>query len=88
DGSVLDEVIGESFINPINEEYIRQISVNSLKIELKDLNTFTLRNLLFPGENYFRVQHARVPGDLLVMGKLGAGPESFSVTPTETTIVA
>ncbi|SHM67185.1 hypothetical protein [Morganella morganii] len=87
-GSPKDKDIGESFINPINEEYIKQISMSSLKIELKDLNTFTLRNLLFPGENYFRLQHARVPGDLLALGRLGAGSESFSVTPTETTIVA
>ncbi|WP_274370253.1 hypothetical protein [Morganella morganii] len=63
-----------------------QYAVNHVKLD--SINTFTLRNLLFPDENYFRVQYASAPGDLLVMGRLGAGSESFSVTPTETTIVA
>ncbi|MCU6238139.1 hypothetical protein KWH75_13830 [Morganella morganii] len=83
-----DEYMSGEIIDAVNEGFTKQMSDSHLKIELQDLNTFTLRNLLFPGENYFRVQHARVPGDLLVMGKLGAGSESFSVTPTEITMVA
>ncbi|EMQ4856728.1 hypothetical protein AAIB78_001332 [Morganella morganii] len=88
DGFALDKNITYEAIDDISKKFSEQMSDSHMKIELQDLNTFTLRNLLFPGENYFRVQHARVPGDLLVMGKLGAGSESFSVTPTETTIVA
>lgn len=56
--------------------------------KFNNINTFTLRNLLFPADNYFRVQDACAPCDLLVMGRLGVGAESFAVTPTETSIVA
>ncbi len=72
----------------IHDEIIDKMKFSAVNIKLKDINTFTLRNLLFPGENYFNADYARVPGDLLVMGKLGAGSESFAITPTETTIVA
>lgn len=68
--------------------FFEKIKSSAINIKLNNINTFTLRNLLFPADNYFRVQYARVPGDLLIMGKLGAGSESFSVTPTEITIVA
>lgn len=68
----------------VNDDLVKKFS----EFKLNDINTFTLRNLLFPGENYFHPDYARVPGDLLVMGKLGAGSESFAITPAETTIVA
>ncbi|MEZ2636493.1 hypothetical protein ACBP95_12400 [Morganella morganii] len=88
DGANYDKYIDKEIINSVNEGFAEQLSDSHLKIELQGLNTFTLRNLLFPGENYFRVQHARVPGDLLVMGKLGAGSESFAITQAEITMVA
>ncbi|MEM8209565.1 hypothetical protein Q4R65_18995 [Morganella morganii] len=72
----------------LSDGIIDELKYTTMDVKLNGINTFTLRNLLFPGENYFRVQHARVPGDLLVMGKLGAGSKSFAITPTETTIVA
>ncbi|MEY0256494.1 hypothetical protein AB7X32_22420 [Morganella morganii] len=80
--------IMETYKSEVKDEIIDKMEVSAVRIKLKDVNTFTLRNLLFPDNNYFRVQHARVPGDLLVMGKLGAGSESFAITPTETTLVA
>ncbi|MBW5407611.1 hypothetical protein ACISK3_11990 [Morganella morganii] len=87
-----DKVGAEShmrdFQPELNSQFHDEIKSYAMNIRLNDISTFTLRNLLFPGENYFHADYARVPGDLLVMGKLGAGSESFSVTPTETTIVA
>ncbi|EPL8095213.1 hypothetical protein PN925_002928 [Morganella morganii] len=80
--------ISKEYRQEICNKIVDKIKVSSVNIKLSDINTFSLRNLLFPADNYFRVQYARVPGDLLVMGKLGAGSESFAVTPTETTIVA
>ncbi|WP_432693315.1 hypothetical protein [Morganella morganii] len=82
------EIITNFCTSKMGFKFSDELKYVSMNIKLNGINTFTLRNLLFPGENYFRIQHARVPGDLLVMGKLGAGPESFSVTPTEITMVA
>lgn len=72
----------------IKNQILDDMKISAVNLRLHNVNTFTLRNLLFPGENYFHADYARVPGDLLVMGQLGAGSESFSVTPGETTIVA
>lgn len=68
----------------VNENLVKIVS----EFKLNDINTFVLRNLLFPGNNYFRAETAFVPGDLLVEGQLAPGSESFAVTPTEITIVA
>lgn len=68
----------------VNEKVVKIVS----EFKLNDINTFVLRNLLFPGNNYFHSESAFVPGDLLVQGQLTPDSESFSVTPTETTIVA
>ena len=68
----------------VNERVVKIIS----EFKLNDINTFVLRNLLFPDSNYFRSETAFVPGDLLLQGQLAPGSESFAVTPTEITIVA
>ena len=75
-------------ISDISGKILNKMKLISMGIDFNSINTFTLRNLLFPGENYFHTQYASAPGDLLTLGHLGAGSESFSVTPTETTIVA
>lgn len=82
------EIYRNKFQPKFESQLFEKIKSRAINIKLNDINTFILRNLLFPADNYFRVQYARVPGDLLVMGKLGAGSESFSVIPGETTIVA
>ncbi|MCF1267363.1 hypothetical protein LH673_18410, partial [Morganella morganii] len=76
------------YSDTINKGFNEDLARTFSGFKLDDINTFTLNNLLFPGENYFHADYARVPGDLLVMGKLGAGSESFAVTPTKITIVA
>lgn len=68
----------------VNEKVVKIVS----EFKLNDINTFVLRNLLFPGNNYFRSESAFVPGDLLVERQLAPGSESFAVTPTEINIVA
>ncbi|EMO4163177.1 hypothetical protein [Morganella morganii] len=72
----------------INEKLKSDICDHFYKYNFQLLNTFVLGNLLFPGSNYFHSELAHLPGDLLVEGQLAPGSESFSVTPTETTIVA
>ena len=50
----------------VNERIVKIIS----EFKLNDINTFVLRNLLFPDSNYFRSETAFVPGDLLLQGQL------------------
>ncbi|MET4877770.1 hypothetical protein L9G70_09885 [Morganella morganii] len=68
----------------VNEKIVKIVS----EFKLNGINTFVLRNLLFPDNNYFRSETAFIPGDLLVQGQLAPGSESFAVTPTEINIVA
>ncbi|OBU13191.1 hypothetical protein, partial [Morganella psychrotolerans] len=82
-------------------EFSKDILKNELEEKIRDgihpfiikkglgyIDTFFVRNLLFPEENYFRPEFAFVPGDLLIQGQLAPGSESFAVSSTETTIVA
>lgn len=70
-------------------KHIQDNLLNNLgKHDFLFVNSFVLGNLLFPNEKYFKSESVYMPGDLLVQGRLSAGSESFSVTPTETTIVA
>ncbi|MBS3049636.1 hypothetical protein [Enterobacter mori] len=57
-------------------------------LSLPAINTFTLRNLLFPQENQFQANEVYLPGDLLISGKLGPGQSSFAINPLELSIVA
>lgn len=82
------DIFMSKHISDINDKILNKMKLISMSLSLNSINTFTLHNLLFPGENYFHTEYASAPGDLLALGGLGAGSESFSVTPTETTIVA
>lgn len=87
-GMSMTDAFMSNHISDIKDRLLNKIKLVSMGINFNSINTFTLRNLLFPGENYFHTQYASAPGDLLTLGHLGAGSESFSVTPTEITIVA
>ncbi|MEM8205730.1 hypothetical protein Q4R41_20215, partial [Morganella morganii] len=79
----------KDILNNELEEKIRDgIHAFIIKRGLGYIDTFFVRNLLFPGGNYFRPEFAFVPGDLLIQGQLAPGSESFAVTPTEINIVA
>ncbi|WP_274370252.1 hypothetical protein [Morganella morganii] len=92
-GPELDIKKVEKFImdilnNPVAKKIKETITLFLESTNLIYINTFIIQNLLFPGNNYFRSEFTFIPGDLLVQGQLAPGSESFSVTPTETTIVA
>lgn len=79
----------KDILNNELEEKIRDgIHAFIIKRGLGYIDTFFVRNLLFPGGNYFCPEFAFVPGDLLIQGQLAPGSESFAVTPTEINIVA
>lgn len=78
--NILNETVSEGLKKAIN------ILLSS--ISLRYVNTLVIKNILFPGQNYFHSEYAFIPGDLLVQGQLIPGSESFTVTPTEITIVA
>ncbi|MEY0256106.1 hypothetical protein AB7X32_20285 [Morganella morganii] len=92
-GGLLDLDIIERFIMGVLNDRITKKIKEKITLFLKSanliyINTFIIQNMLFPGNNYFRPEFTFIPADLLVQGKLALGSESFSVTPTETTIVA
>ncbi|EMO4163178.1 hypothetical protein [Morganella morganii] len=78
--NILNETVSEALKKAIN------ILLSS--ISLRYVNTLVIKNILFPGQNYFHSEYAFIPGDLLVQGQLIPGSESFTVTPTEINIVA
>ncbi|MBS3049635.1 hypothetical protein [Enterobacter mori] len=57
-------------------------------LSLPSINTFMLRNLLFPQGNFFRPDEPWIPGDLLQLGTLGPDRTSFTIKPVETAIAA
>ncbi|HEI9844267.1 TPA: hypothetical protein SLN72_001216 [Morganella morganii] len=84
----VEKFIMDILNNPVTKGIKKKITVFLESTNLIYINTFIIQNMLFPGNNYFRSRFAFIPGDLLVQGQLAPGSESFSVTPTETTIVA
>ncbi|MBX8577892.1 hypothetical protein [Pseudomonas cichorii] len=52
-------------------------------LALPDINTFLLRNLLFPDNNLMVLTDAHVPGDLAVFGNVSPSLSSFVIEPEQ-----
>lgn len=57
-------------------------------IDIPDIDTFLLRNLLFPGYNALQLTAAYVPGDLAVFGQIDPLRTTSAIAPLNSTIEA
>lgn len=58
------------------------------KIEIPSIDTFLIRNLLFPGHNGLHLTEAFVPGDLAVFGEIDPLRTNIVLSPANSTIEA
>lgn len=58
------------------------------KIEIPSIDTFLLRNLLFPGHNALYLTKAFVPGDLALFGEIDPLRTSTQISPNSSTVEA
>lgn len=58
------------------------------RIEIPSIDTFLLRNLLFPGQNALHLSKAFVPGDLALFGQIDPLRTSTRLTPQNSTVEA
>ncbi len=58
------------------------------KIEIPSIDTFLIRNLLFPGHNALHLSEAFVPGDLAVFGEIDPLRTTIVLSPANSTIEA
>jgi hypothetical protein len=74
------------------EEEIRATVHNALRqltnLSVADVNTFLIRNLLFPNHNALILSDSYVTGDLVGFGDLDRERTSFSITPLDPVIQA
>ncbi|WP_448144966.1 hypothetical protein [Pseudomonas silesiensis] len=71
----------EAFFQPKLFELLRELSSPTI-------DTFLIRNLLFPGENALQLSDAFVPGDLAVFGQIDPLRTSTVLAPLNSTIEA
>lgn len=57
-------------------------------IDLPHVDTFLVRNLLFPGENALQLNDAHVPGDLALFGRIDPARTMAKISPLRPTIAA
>jgi hypothetical protein len=74
--------------NNINERVKTRLYGVVEKIEIPSIDTFLLRNLLFPGHNALHLTEAFVPGDLAVFGQIDPLRTSLVLSPTNVNIEA
>ncbi|MBI6852475.1 hypothetical protein YA0002_06830 [Pseudomonas cichorii] len=72
--------------HPLYEANLRQVFQDTFfhfikKITVPDIDTFLLRNLLFPDSNAMVLTDAYVPGDLAVFGNVDPSLTSFVIEP-------
>lgn len=80
---------GEAVTKKFITESIRGAVRNTLDdIEIPDIDTFLLRNLLFPGHNALQLTAASVPGDLAVFGQIDPLRTTSVIAPINSTIEA
>lgn len=58
------------------------------KIDIPSIDTFLIRNLLFPGHNALHLNEAFVPGDLAVFGEIDPLRTTIVLSPANSTIEA
>lgn len=74
---------------PKIEEFFRPRVYEALKeLTTPTLDTFLIRNLLFPGHNALQVTRAYVPGDLAVFGEIDPLRTTIALAPLRSTIEA
>jgi len=80
---------GTPFLNSFMRDAIFPSFENAMKdISLSSIDTFLVRNLLFPGQNALRPSDVYVPGDLALFGHLDPSRTSFKITPLQPTVAA
>ncbi|MCL6703290.1 hypothetical protein [Pseudomonas sp. T1.Ur] len=80
---------GEAATRNLIIESVRSLIRGTLdKIELPSIDTFLLRNLLFPGHNALHLTEAFVPGDLAVFGEIDPLRTTTVMAPLNSTIEA
>ena len=80
---------GEAVTKKFITDSIRGAVRNTLDdIEIPDIDTFLLRNLLFPGHNALQLTAAFVPGDLAVFGQIDPLRTTSVIAPINSTIEA
>ncbi|MCL6703291.1 hypothetical protein [Pseudomonas sp. T1.Ur] len=80
---------GESVTRNAISERTRSVLFNVLrKIDIPSIDTFLLRNLLFPGHNALHLTEAFVPGDLAVFGEIDPLRTTTVMAPLNSTIEA
>ncbi|MBX8498184.1 hypothetical protein [Pseudomonas cichorii] len=63
----------------LNEHFFNHIA----NIKIPDIDTFLLRNLLFPGSNSMVLTDAHIPGDLAIFGNVDPSLTSFVIEPEQ-----
>ncbi|SCY83162.1 MULTISPECIES: hypothetical protein [unclassified Pseudomonas] len=80
---------GESETRRHIDERVRSVIVGVVdKIQIPSIDTFTLRNLLFPGHNALHLTKAYVPGDLALFGEIDPLRTSAKLSPLNSTVEA
>jgi hypothetical protein len=69
------------FFRTWHEEVDRHFFTEIASVKLPDIDTFLLRNLLFPDRNSMVLTDAHVPGDLAIFGNVDPSLTSFVITP-------
>ncbi|SDA87167.1 hypothetical protein SAMN03159443_03948 [Pseudomonas sp. NFACC15-1] len=70
-------------------ERVRTTIYDAVKtIEVPSIDTFLIRNLLFPGHNALHLTEAFIPGDLAVFGEIDPLRTSLVLSPRQSTIEA
>lgn len=80
---------GEAVTKTFITDSIRDAVRNALDdIDIPEIDTFLLRNLLFPGHNALQLTAAYVPGDLAVFGQIDPLRTTSVIAPLNSTIEA
>ncbi|MHA6196306.1 hypothetical protein ACX3YG_18270 [Pseudomonas wadenswilerensis] len=80
---------GTPYLNSFMRNAIFPSFEDAMKdVSLPSIDTFLVRNLLFPGENAMRPSDVYVPGDLVLFGHLDPKRTSFKITPLQPTVAA
>lgn len=89
-GSDMEDVISQfpEYQPQMEAHFKPQIIALLSKLTAPTLDTFLLRNLLFPGENALQLSDAFVPGDLAVFGQIDPLRTTTVLSPMNSTIEA
>ncbi|MEX5576179.1 hypothetical protein Q1J52_24910 [Pseudomonas lijiangensis] len=72
-------VFFRTWYEKLNEHFFNHIA----NIKIPDIDTFLLRNLLFPDSNSMVLTDAHVPGDLAIFGNVDPSLTSFVIEPEQ-----